>query len=257
MSDKQNESRQAHCETHGDYTSTFFAMPFSGSGIWSKCPECSREHAEKQERDRLEAEERDRRRRWEAKIQHAAIPDRFQDRTLANYVVECDGQRHALEFATAFASAFEQGRSSRCAIFSGEAGTGKTHLAVGIALRIMHRYNRSAAFTTVQRYIRAVRDTWSRDSELSESEVVRHYAEPDLLILDEVGVQAGSENEKLILFDLLNERYEKRKSTLMLTNLTVDECRAFLGERVFDRLREDGGEFVPFTWESQRGKKAA
>lgn len=29
------------------------------------------------------------------------------------------------------------------------------------------------------------------------------------------------------------------------------------GERVFDRLREDGGEAIPFDWASWRGRVAA
>ena len=78
---------------------------------------------------------------------------------------------------------------------------------------------------------------------------------PELLILDEVGVQFGSETEKLMLFDVLNERYEKRKPCVLLSNLAIDDVKAFLGERVFDRLREDGGEAVAFDWESYRGRK--
>jgi len=102
--------------------------------------------------------------------------------------------------------------------------------------------------------IRTVRDTWRRDSDASEIEAIRTFSAPDLLILDEVGIQAGSENERQILFDVLNERYETRKSTLLLTNLSVGECKHYLGERVFDRMREDGGEFVAFDWDSYRGK---
>lgn len=75
---------------------------------------------------------------------------------------------------------------------------------------------------------------------------------PDLLILDEVGVQFGSDTEKLMLFDILNERYERRHPTILMSNLPRDEVSAYLGERVFDRLREDGGEFISFTWESHR-----
>ena len=37
----------------------------------------------------------------------------------------------------------------------------------------------------------------------------------------------------------------------------VEFLKAALGERVFDRLREDGGEVVTFAWESQRGRAAA
>jgi DNA replication protein DnaC len=80
---------------------------------------------------------------------------------------------------------------------------------------------------------------------------------PDLLILDEVGVQFGSDTEKLLLFDVLNERYEQRKPTLLLSNLALDGVKAFLGERIYDRLREDGAEAVVFDWDSWRGRIAA
>ena len=54
--------------------------------------------------------------------------------------------------------------------------------------------------------------------------------------------------------DVLNERYEKRKPCLLLSNLAIDDVKAYLGERIFDRLREDGGEAVAFDWASHRGK---
>jgi DNA replication protein DnaC len=74
-----------------------------------------------------------------------------------------------------------------------------------------------------------------------------------LLIIDEIGVQFGSPFETNLMFDILNERYEKLRPTLLLSNLTAPEIKAFLGERIYDRLREDGGQFVPFDWQSHRG----
>lgn len=72
-----------------------------------------------------------------------------------------------------------------------------------------------------------------------------------------MGVQFGSDFERNTMFDVLNERYERRKPTLFLSNLTKAEVTEFLGERVMDRLREDGGQVIPFTWESYRKKVAA
>ena len=77
-------------------------------------------------------------------------------------------------------------------------------------------------------------------------------SEPDLLILDEVGVQFGSDFERNTLFDVLNERYELRKPTIFLSNLGREDLAEFLGERVMDRLREDGATVVPFDWPSYR-----
>lgn len=246
---ESTEVRVVTCDKHGEYESRCLY-----GKIWSKCPACEAEAKRQREDDERRRKAEVAQRRWRSMVGSACIPERFQDRTLTNYEAKTEGQRHALEFANGFAQSFDGGNGGRSAIFSGGVGTGKTHLAVGVALHVMDCYGLPAAFVTVQRLIRAVRDAWRRDSEASETEVIERFASPALLILDEVGVQAGSENERQILFDVLNERYEKRRSTLLLTNLNVDECRHFLGERVFDRMREDGGEFVVFDWASHRGR---
>lgn len=247
------KTRADECETHGP----FEARCFIGS-IWSKCPTCTAEAATK-EREEREAKERDdRRQAWQHRIGDAGIPERFKNRSLQSFVAETDAQARALEFATAYADSFDDALATgRSALFIGKPGTGKTHLAVGIGLRIMHRDSRTVLFTTVMRAIRRVKDTWSRESRESETQAIAALVFPDLLILDEIGVQFGSDTERLILFDVLNERYEKRRPTLLLSNLNIDEVKAYLGERVFDRLREDGGEAIVFDWASWRGRIAA
>lgn len=243
-------TRAAACEVHGDYESRHFF-----GTIWSKCPACSREAAEA-ERVAEEAKARAAKvASWQLQIGQSGIPERFHDRTLKTYKVENQGQKHAFDFAVGFAEdlASKGGGRGRCAIFTGMVGTGKTHLAVGIGMRLM-RQGHPVLFCTVMRAIRRIKDTWVRGSAETESQAVAALVFPDLLILDEVGVQFGSETEKTLLFDVLNERYERRKSTLLLSNLPVDQIKAYLGERLFDRMREDGGEVVTFGWESQRPK---
>jgi DNA replication protein DnaC len=186
-----------------------------------------------------------------SKIKGAAIPERFKDRTLDSYVAQTSGQQKALAFAKEYAQNFDQViKTGRSAIFVGKPGTGKTHLAIGIALSIMQE-QRSPVFVTVQRLIRRVKDSW-RTKEETESEVIDAFASPDLLILDEVGVQFGSEFEKQLLFDVLNERYEKLKPSILLSNIPSEQLSDYLGERVTDRLRENGGALIGFNWDSYR-----
>lgn len=247
------KTRPDTCDVHGAFESRCFV----GSS-WTKCPTCIALDAERTKAEREAKERDDRRQLWQRRIGDAGIPERFQNRSLQSFVAETEQQARALEFASAYADGFDDALATgRSALFIGKPGTGKTHLAVGIGLRVMHRDNRTVLFTTVMRAIRRVKDTWNRDSRESETEAVAALVFPDLLILDEVGVQFGSDTEKLILFDVLNERYEKRRPTLLLSNLTLDDVKTFLGERVFDRLREDGGEAIPFDWESWRGRLAA
>ena len=75
----------------------------------------------------------------------------------------------------------------------------------------------------------------------------------DLLIIDEFGVQTGSDTEKLILFRIVNKRYEYLKPTILITNLSVAEIKKF-EERIFDRLK-DNGILLNFSGESNRKSK--
>lgn len=247
---KERPTEERNCPEHGAYTSTNFIGEH-----WTVCPKCMMIQRDKEAKEQLAADEKLRQERiaskWKAKITGAAIPERFKDRTLESYVAKTSGQKKALAFATEYAENFDlvlqEGRS---AIFVGKVGTGKTHLAIGIALSIMQQ-QRSALFVTVQRLIRRVKDSWHTKEE-TESQVVDVFASPDLLVLDEVGVQFGSEFEKQVLFDVLNTRYENRKPSILLSNIPKEQLSDYLGERVTDRLRENGGKVIGFDWESYR-----
>ena len=110
-------------------------------------------------------------------------------------------------------------------------------------------------YTTVIDYIRTVRETWKRDSSHSEAEVIKEYANYQLLILDEVGVQFGSDGELTQLTDLVDRRYRELKPTLVISNCDPEGLERFLGARAVDRLRENGGRMVAFDWKSWRGRK--
>lgn len=236
------------CEKHGAFESRNII-----SKIWSTCPTCSAEHKLAAEREQALKEAADRQAAWQRKIGEAGIPERFKNRTLATYKATNAGQKRALAFMTEYAQEFSLvSETGRSAILCGQPGTGKTHLAIGVALHVMAT-GKLAAFTTVQRMIRRIKDAWRKDSVESESEVINLLVYPDLLIIDEIGVQFGSEFEKNFMFDLLNERYEKRRPTILLSNLTAAEVKVFLGERIYDRLKEDGGQCVSFDWKSYRG----
>ena len=246
LSDCPKETRT--CERHGDYEAMFIRNQF-----WTTCIECgAEERAREREEDRKRVEREFRERRAAQLLGRAAIPKRFEDRRLSNFVAQCDGAKKALVLAQEYADSFETAlETGACLIFCGGVGTWKTHLAIGIAHEVLAK-DKSPVFTSVMGAVRAVKETYSRESEKSEGEVIDSFIRPDLLILDEVGVQFGSDTEKLILFEIINGRYESLRPTILISNLAKDALAQFIGERAFDRLREGGGKLVVFDWPSYR-----
>lgn len=186
-------------------------------------------------------------------LSRAAIPPRFADRRLSNYQPTCQEAAKALQVAQQYADSFGQAiKTGRSLVFIGNVGAGKTHLAVGIAHDVMQQ-GYSALFASVMGAVRSVKETYGR-KDLTESQAIARLVEPDLLILDEVGVQFSSDTERLYLFEILNGRYENMRPTIVISNLDMAGIEDCLGQRVFDRLREGDGRAVTFAWDSYRGR---
>lgn len=245
------EIRVASCPEHGEFESRALVLMGRRMG-WSHCPECNRLRDEKAEQERKAAEERERQARMEAKLNRAGIPMRFRSRSFetfeANTKAKADCLRIAVEFSADFDRHLAQGSTM---VFSGKPGTGKSHLATAICQSVMAA-NNTAMYINALDAIRLIRSTWRRDSELTESAAMDSLVSVDLLVIDEVGAQYGTEGEQIILFDLINRRYEDQMPMILLTNQGKDGFKQYLGDRAFDRLRE-AGKWVAFDWASHRG----
>lgn len=248
--------RAAKCDTHGDHTERGLSM-FGGEGrvIWMGCFECNRINEAKELERQKAREEAERQARIEARFESVGIPAAFRGRTFDNFVATTDDQRRALEAAKEFADNFWSIHhpAGRFLVLGGNPGTGKSHLALAVAQKVMMRG--TAMYRDVMDIIRMVRSTWGKGSDKSENEVFYTLGTMlDLLIIDEIGVQRGTEDEQSILFDILNRRYRDNRPTILITNLGGKAMTEFLGPRIMDRLYERAI-FVPFKWESHRSNK--
>lgn len=249
------ETYSGTCQAHGSFVGKRFR--FAGRDCDTGCPVCERERQEAREaHEQADLEERQhsaRAAKLAERRRRAGIPPRFEDRTFDTFVADTHGRAKARATMQALAADIRDGKRGRNVIMSGKPGTGKSHLACAVVHDLYE-------IKTVRRLvladlIRAIRDTWRRDAEMTETQVLEFYgSEVDLLIIEEVGTTTGSDDEKARVFAVLNARYENFLPTVIVTNLGKDALAAELGERVLDRLREGGGVFLPFDWESMRGK---
>lgn len=241
------------CEAHGEYMATGVRHNLGSFSrdVWSKCPTCLEDAEFELEAKRIKAEQEASRLQVEALLEHTAIPPRFVGRTFANYRVEQGTKAfNVLDICRTYAKDFDRNlKTGASLVLSGNPGTGKSHLAAAILQEILPKH--VGAYVTLMDLIRKLRDTWRRDSELTESQLLNKLQAIPLLVIDEVGVQYGTDGERSILFDVMDRRYREMRPTILMTNLGKEDFRVAVGDRVFDRLTEVA-RWVPFDWSSYR-----
>jgi len=88
---------------------------------------------------------------------------------------------------------------------------------------------------------------------VTQSEFLRRMGELDLLVIDEVGVQFGTDTERMILYEVLDLRYEAMLPVILTSNIrNMKTLEKLLGERIIDRLFEGESRILFFDWESYR-----
>jgi len=246
------EVREATCLVHGNYIEKGFSLN-SPTIRWAGCGTCKEVEKKAAEDKALIMQQVKEQERIEHRLNKAGIPIRFRDRTLESYIADTQAKKSSLTIARDFVENFDENhKKGMTLIFSGKAGTGKSHLAIAIAQMVMPKY--TAMYINALDAVRMIRDTWRKDSEKSELDVLEMFGTIGLLVIDEVGVQYGTENEQMLMFDIINRRYRDSMPMILLTNLGTQGFSEYLTERSYDRLRENG-KWVSFEWESFRSKK--
>lgn len=139
-------------------------------------------------------------------------------------------------------------------IFVGKSGTGKTHLATGLAVAAC-RQGINARFVTG---CGLSMELVEAQSERRLSRVIQKYARYGLLVVDELGYVPFSKESAELLFQVLAERHE-RGSVIITSNLGFADWTQVFGDptltaTLLDRLTHKA-HIINCTWESYRLKE--
>ncbi|MBQ9551115.1 MAG: ATP-binding protein [Lachnospiraceae bacterium] len=151
-----------------------------------------------------------------------------------------------------FVKTFAQ--SSRNMLFLGGVGSGKTFLTNCIAKELLDG-GYSVVYFTAFRLFELIADHTFRDAENGEREgFFSNIYDSDLLIIDDLGTENTNSFVAGQLFNILNEREIRRKSTIISSNLALKSIKDLYSERSLSRIISNY-ELYYFRGEDLRMKK--
>ena len=125
-------------------------------------------------------------------------------------------------------------RDGRSMLFYGSVGTGKTFLSNCIAGQLLDQGYSVVYFTSFQLF-ELLSGTIGNSSEQFRK-AYEPLLESDLLILDDMGTEVSNTFTVSKLFQILNERALSGRSTIISTNLSLQQFRDVYSERIFSRI---------------------
>ena len=140
--------------------------------------------------------------------------------------------KHAYDAAMDFVRDFDS-RFQNLFLY-GSTGTGKTFLSHCIAHELLQSAHCVLYFSAFDLFDRMAQSTFGRRSESDTGEDFIYDC--DLLIIDDLGTELTNSFVSSQLFLCINERIARRKSTVISTNLRLEDFSATYSERTFSRI---------------------
>ena len=123
-------------------------------------------------------------------------------------------------------------------IFSGNTGVGKTYLSNCIAKVLLDRYYSAIYLSAKELFEALVKVKLEKSEDQKYLLLIEEVYESDMLIIDDLGTELSNHFTTTEFFHIINRRVNTEKSTIISTNLSLDEMRDIYSERVTSRIRK-------------------
>ena len=153
-----------------------------------------------------------------------------------------EAMKHFVEQLKKFADGFGKDTYKNF-LFIGGTGLGKTHLSTSVAKRVIDGGN-DVLYVTAVGMIGDYEEKRFGDGRGAGHDLSR-YNDADLLIIDDLGTEVTNQFTLACIYDVINNRINRRKCTIINTNLSAPELESRYSERIYSRLI---GEYIPIPF---------
>ncbi len=156
-------------------------------------------------------------------LEKAHIPRRYKNCSLDNFEIHKNNPSHkdALKISKQFVKNFPA--QDIGLIFIGPCGVGKTHLAVAIINELIRTKKAFCHFCDFRELIRSIQNTYTANSRVSESDVLKPVFDSQVLVMDELGAKRTTAWVEDTVFYIINKRYNNKKLTIFTSNYLDQE----------------------------------
>ena len=120
--------------------------------------------------------------------------------------------------------------------FYGTVGTGKSFLSSCVAKELLDAGQLVLYFSSTQLFDVLSKSVFEKDSREAMDGIYDDIYSCDLLIIDDLGTELVNTFVNSQLFSCLNNRNLRKKSTIISTNLSLEELRDRYSDRIFSRI---------------------
>ena len=123
--------------------------------------------------------------------------------------------------------------------FQGKTGSGKTHVACAILNNLILTRGIEGRYCHItQDLFIPIKEVYDGNSTRTASQIEREYQETPILIIDDLGVQKDTLWALEILYNLIDTRYSKERTTIITSNKAMDYWEGIFENRIYSRLVE-------------------
>ena len=157
-------------------------------------------------------------------IASTRIPKRYEHCSLESFDTSFPSATRSLKqahlSAKKFVEAYPLETRGTGLLLTGSIGVGKTHLAVGILQALVTERGATGLFYDYRELLKQVQNSYNRQVQATELEILAPVFEAEVLVLDELGASKPTDWVWDTVAHILNTRYNDRRTTIITTNYT-------------------------------------